>query len=465
MRRLQQNIPFLTILNGVVLGSALILYSFSPRKFIPIEVVIVVLAMQMNGLSAFEIPYFLLKANRKIKSAFFLFIAFLVVFALRQLWEDCIIFSRVDQGIIRSFDYFIKDVGLTFVLASIFWGRLSLPQIGGMASIVISVGIWAAANLVAEKLGFQSGAIANSFGESRYGFAETRWMPPLAESNGIFSIACFISAVTGILLLANSFQRQPFRWNLLLRLIVGCGVVTALVAAIRCQFRTEFILLPILFFWYAAKSIRKVKIIVLYAFVLCFFIAPILLAGKRGEHLLDMVQLDEIVKLSGSTTEDVLTLSGRTQIYDYGLERLSNPYVFFFGDGPSFRDASPSTADIRTTSVVQRGIGFHSSFLELLVANGSIMAFTVCFAWITCLFIVCRLNLANRFMSQILDVTLFNFLAWLSQSLTDAAMFYYFNTIVLSLIPLFGALRYLPSPSQPRPNYSIETSENSRLSG
>ena len=438
-------IPVLTACNGFIIGLFFLFMRLDPSRTLwPFIAFVVLVTFMLNGYFSGSMVLHQPPDNKMVKITLLVFISFTFIYLVRQLFQDIQIFKSTDRGSILAFDYFFNNCGLFLILAAIFFGRGVTSQIMRIISVVIGIGIWAGVNLLMDLLDLSlSGKQADiSFGDSRFGFVSYRWYPPLVESVWGFAAICSIVTVVGLVLLVRSFGRQGVFWNFWLRGLVLIAIGAALVAAFRCQFRTHSIVLLLALFWLICGKLKRVKILAMNMLFVAFIVAPLILSGTRGESFLDIIHLDEILKAAGSKTSEALTLSGRTELHDAGLEKLQDPLTFLIGQGPSLRDSGLVTS--LDSGAARRGYQYHSGFLDMLLSHGTLLSLAFSTALIICLQYIIRIYRSGKYSTDVvaqIDATLLYFCSWLTLSISDGGFFSYFDSFALAFVPLFGALR------------------------
>ena len=469
----------LPLLNGLIIGIAFtFLVAPVDKKLWAIPIVLASVALYANGFFGGNRFFVANSRGGYVSLTGRLFLFFIAVFLIRQYLQDYKIFTAVGFGTLYALDYAIKDLCLCLILMSVFWGEKSLPQVAGFISIITGIGFWAVSNLIVDALGLHLFKVEQQaeFGESRLDFIGTRWFPPLVVSNWSCSAACSIILVATLFIWWRAWQIRPSAFKKIYLLPLLISLLAGAVLIVRCQFRTQVIVLPLLLFWVVLVNHRRLKKL-LYVLVLVWFVtAPFLLAGNRSELILSSLRVDDLLKSVGTRVDSrVFKLSGRSDLYANGLEKLEDVSTVLWGEGPSLRDASITSRGtynydaIDKDTEASRGQLYHAGFFDLLFSCGGVM--TLIFLGILglCLNFLWRFAGRKGLPDQVgfdMDLTLFYFLAWMVLSCTDPGIFGYFEMLVLALIPLFGAMRYITLPQRapvvrPRaaPAYSSERTE------
>jgi hypothetical protein len=251
------------------------------------------------------------------------------------------------------------------ILVVLILGRLFIRPSEALTGIVIGVAIYGLANLVADYFGIgpeRSVELVERF-NSRFDYTEERWLPPLAISNGSFSMLCAFSICCALRMLGFCSVKE-FRSKMLFHLL---ALPILVICSVKVQFRGALIVVAAGFAWSALpfrmRPLLDMALLFLFPFVAMAFI------NLRGATVLQSLVPASVIEASGSSPEMFYTFSGRGYIWDYGFDQLADTHTLLMGEGPAKRDATPGLLAAGLEEVGMT-IGFHHSLVELLVAHG-----------------------------------------------------------------------------------------------
>ena len=234
-----------------------------------------------------------------------------------------------------------------------------------LLAISTAVAIYGAANLVADIADIgpdRSHEQVERF-SSRFDYVEERWLPPLAISNGSFSMLCAFAIC--ICLRFAGYSAVPGLRRMCLYAIALLPIL--LWCSIKVQFRGVLLVAASGMIW--AVLPWRIRPIMDMALLMMFPIVALSFIDLKAAEVLQGLVPAKLIAASGSSPEMFYTFSGRGYIWDYGFDLLNERETLLWGDGPAIRDATPGLLAAGLEEVGMT-IGFHHSFVELLVAHG-----------------------------------------------------------------------------------------------
>ncbi len=320
-------------------------------------------------------------------------------------------------------------------------------------AIVLGIAIYGAANLAAQVIGITPGRSEEQIERfrSRFEYVDFRWLPPLANSNGAFSMLNIFGL--GLALRVPFFSRGRLR--VLSSAVVLLAVVVLGVCAVLVQFRGTMLIILMSIVWILVGRDRW-RMVVDAVCLVGMVTVPFLFIHLYGCNLLEELLPRRVVALLGTNPESVYTLSGRAYFYNYGFDCLHDPATLWLGDGPGKRDATPGLMEAGLPELGVT-IGFHQSFLDMIIPHG-VIASSIVFAaigrllWL-CLFALRRRPRERRIVRPIYVGALAPIGVVASGSWIDGP-FGYFPILFLALLPAFSWILPMatsaPKHCQPR---------------
>jgi hypothetical protein len=290
-----------------------------------------------------------------------LLLAFFVVWALRVV-SDYRVLGLQGLGIRMAASYFT----MLFICLLLIRSRYFLNAKEQLLAVIVAISVYALANIVADFAGVGPDRSHENMDRliSRFEFAEYRWLPPLAISNGAFGMLVGMGMALLIKYVNLASKEERLR---LAGLLAGlCAIL--LYALVKAQFRASLLVLMCALAWLLLSARGKALFDSLL--VVAFPMTALAFIDLYASDLLEVTAPSWLWEISGSRTpEQFYTLSGRAYIYEYGFEVLNSFKVAVFGAGPGLRDASPAGYDTQIAEV-GLNLGFHHSFLDLWIAHG-----------------------------------------------------------------------------------------------
>ena len=360
------NIQLLILLNSALLGASNCLLAFGGKRTVFLLIIFTWIVTALNSVtldSIFDLRKISSRAHMRL--LWITIMLFAAYFLIRQFGENLIATKTMDP-LLKSVIILVQNSCYLWMLCSILiWSkRLSFPE--ALVVMLVSIGVFAGLNLLADTFLPRE---SNEFGDSRFeGLA--RWMPPMARSNGLFSVMCVVCAGTSINLLVR-WKCSTLCW--FLRVLVFISTMLALIAAFRCQFRAQLITITVACFLAFVPSLSTLRLLLILAFG-CMLAFPALFATKVGIRFVESLPIDQALEMIGSKSNNSATLSGRTEIYSYGWQRLATPEVFLLGEGPVLRNALKGVRDnAELRSSIDYRLPYHSSCIDTLVQHGALI--------------------------------------------------------------------------------------------
>jgi hypothetical protein len=247
-----------------------------------------------------------------------------------------------------------------------------------LSIVVIAVGAYVALNLALEVTGLMPGTIEQGF-QSRYVEGGLRWMPPLAKSNGLFSLLNRYALSMGLLMLVCARRSiQPIVGSL-----IALSVVSTAYAAILLEHRAAVIPILVAPTAYAFARMKRYTLAP-WSALIAMIIVPIVIGSGWWQRSAEALLPRSAFEVMGDPAT-VYTLSDRDSIYQYGLEYASAFKMGLWGDGPVFRDAAPGFPEASRMAIEAalslgapaQTFAFHNGLLDLLIPYGPL--FTLLF--------------------------------------------------------------------------------------
>jgi hypothetical protein len=222
-------------------------------------------------------------------------------------------------------------------------------------------------NLVADRLGigFESLLDRTSYFTSHFNEGGYRWQAPLYSSWQISGLLRWAVPVLAIALLKYS----RFRWTESALLGVGLGL--AVVVTIRCEFRAAIFPSIAAFVWLLAwrKSARAGLSVWFYVYSIT---VPFLITHDNAAQFLQNNLPGFVLQVAGGQDLlGVLTLSGRSVMWDAGLDVLATGKYLWVGQGHVLMNAAKDIGgqDAAAAQLFAR-LGYHQGMLDILFIYG-----------------------------------------------------------------------------------------------
>lgn len=212
------------------------------------------------------------------------------------------------------------------------------------------------------------------FGSSRFEGKEGRWNPALSRSNEHLSWMQSLSLSCILGLCAHLITSKVRRVGQIMPVI--CLLLLApfpLLCMIRTEFRGHLTAVMGAFGFVACWKLHVPRLGLL-SLATAVFILPCTFFTDVGPAIMDAIQIDALMEKAGSNSKRSTTLTGRTDLWYYAGQELSNSKsIMLLGAGPALRDASPADSH-DSVAIPGYRMNFHSAAVELFMANGVPMA-------------------------------------------------------------------------------------------
>ncbi|MFZ4768302.1 MAG: hypothetical protein ACOYMN_25425, partial [Roseimicrobium sp.] len=219
------------------------------------------------------------------------------IFAL--IWVVRMVFDFRELGL-QGFGLKIATGYMTHVciVSLLVWKRYFHRPTEAVVAIVVAVAIYGAANLAADRLGFGTrGVDEMEKYSSRFSYASFRWLPPLAISNGSFSMLFAFAICVGIR--CFGFVREPSHLGKCL--LILCVLPVLVWCSIKVQFRGALIVASTGLVW-AALSWRWRQRLDL-ALLTTFPLVALSFINLMGAELIQKITPPWVIEASGSPLE------------------------------------------------------------------------------------------------------------------------------------------------------------------
>lgn len=285
---------------------------------------------------------------------------FTVYFLLRDYWEGVSLAIHQVSKPVRV--EFVQNVVLLAGLFCVVLRPTSRTWQERLELFIVAMGVGAGLRHLIEIV--QPG-LGGEFGESRFEWADNRWIPPFVRSNGTFAMIASVCGTLGMLLVVEKGRGiAPMR-----RVILGAATLALFAASVRCQFRAHLLTVAGGVAWWVLPRVFKPAVTL--GATLVFLLFPLLFISSQQVALIETLRADVVLERLGSRTEGAQSLSGRTDLYAYGWDRVFGGEVGLFGEGPRLRDASPALP--LDQQMITLRVGFHSGFLDAVVCHGVLL--------------------------------------------------------------------------------------------
>lgn len=247
---------------------------------------------------------------------------------------------------------------------------LAQPDAGPFRWLVSTASMVAAMyllNLVADAagFGFESLRAREQFWGSRYIEGGYRWQSPLISSWQLSGLGRWAVAV----LVAGILFVHRRRWPMYL--LVGWVLVIAY-GSVKLEYRAAVFPLLAMLGWLAVVR-RDLRGWLAASAIAYTAAAPFLFGTDYFTEILRESIPTSVTRLLGDSDENVLSLSGRTDIWAMALDRLGEGDYLVFGQGFVNLDASWTEAlDLSFMDFEITKYSFHQGFLDLLYMTGTL---------------------------------------------------------------------------------------------
>lgn len=239
----------------------------------------------------------------------------------------------------------------------------------GLLLLAMTVAFICLGNQVADILGIGSEYLKSreAFWASRYLEGSFRWQSPLLSSWQLSGQGRWALPLLLVPLLARGSRRVALTAFLPLAAVVA-------VALVRIEFRAA--VFPLLGFigWSLCKGqrLRGVLAAGMYAYMIA---APFIFGSPTFLNLAERLIPEFIIRLSGASLENILSLTERTTLWLLALEDLTAGHTLLSGQGYYGLDASIFGAwDLGGLAELIAKYSFHQGFLDLCFIFGSFWA-------------------------------------------------------------------------------------------
>jgi len=278
-------------------------------------------------------------------------------------------------GIRGAFTTFAMAMGFVgfFILLQAYLGPRRLGRY--LAAVALGVGWFTWLNLLASAVGFGGDRVwaRESLYSSWYDADRTRWQSALISGGTLSGMGRFA------LPLLLWFLWQARRGSWLGKLAFGSAAVGVLVVLVRAEMRNAAIPLLGMGLWVIAWR-PMARACVSFAFCGYAVAAPFLWTYQPFVQLLQDLTPEFVIRALGNQNfEDMLTLTGRTSIWEDGMKYLAEGSLLFAGTGQSGLNSADYSASAyealsRFDPEMVPRLDFHQGFIDLCFIVGIVPA-------------------------------------------------------------------------------------------
>jgi len=372
--------------------------------------------------------------GRSTRLLWFALTAFIVIFLGRQFVENLTMLAEIGDLLpkVVATDVALKNLGLFVALCQMFLFSRRLEYRERWLPLIIGFGIYAFVNLVADRF---MPARDNVFSSTRFEGREDRWMPYLVRSNALFSAECVV--VSCIWIGWNLTMVRKIRVGAIPWIAAWVAVGVLLWAALRCEFRGNLVILGAMFMLVAVRAPR-IRQLMMFAAILTVIGFPVIFYQGFGHRLIAALDIEKRLQSIGSSTASSSTLSNRTDLWEYGIERLGSAQILCLGEGPVLRDAQPAIDEFREGY----RMSYHSAFLDLVVGNGIFAGGVILLLLVRLANSLCKAAVhapRSSPVAEIVEPAILCVFLWCSTSFMDTGIGTY-EALLLCIIPPLGGL-------------------------
>jgi hypothetical protein len=229
------------------------------------------------------------------------------------------------------------------------------------------------ANLMAERVGFGFDYLTDRTAvfESRLGDKSFRWQTPLYSAwqmSGLLRVSLPLSIMFAV-------QRRHRRLEAAFWLV---GAVIMAFVMKRIEYRAAVI--PTLFLGGLLLLRNQAWRCTLgFGAVIYAFAAPLILPSESVQKVLLDLLPDSLETSLGQRLQEIVTFSGRTEIWKHAIRNLMDGSHFFLGEGQYNLDCSKDLgAEMVVVSDLFRRISFHQGAIDIFYIYGTFFAGILC---------------------------------------------------------------------------------------
>jgi hypothetical protein len=282
-------------------------------------------------------------------------------------WQESI--SMFASDVIRGV---VGNIGLLLLVGWVVMINSARGVRSTMASLAFAFAWYGAINVGIDAMGLGSIVLVDrtEMNASRYFSGGYRWQAPLYSS---WQLSGLLRWSVPILLVVawQDCRNQPAA-----RLLLLGALTLSTYVLILCEFRAAVFPLIGTAVWFAVRSYR-IRAAIAVACALYSVAVPFALTSETFLTAFERHLPDSITVLAGDQTiGEVLSLSGRTDMWAAGIEVLQTGKYLWLGQGHVLFDATADVGAIwgEIDPVSYRRLSYHQSFLDLMFIYGVVPA-------------------------------------------------------------------------------------------
>jgi hypothetical protein len=244
-------------------------------------------------------------------------------------------------------------------------GYRQLPEV--LATLAFAFVWFGVLNLLADATGYAADFNSERTAtlSSRYLTGEYRWQAPLYSSGRLSGLLRWAIPILAVMLLRYRMYISRF--------VASVAIVCAAYVLWKCEFRAAIFPTAIALIWMVVGN-RRLQAALACACVVYAIVAPILWTSDTFPTILARTVPDQVLQLAGNQdAQQVLTLTGRTDLWAAAIEVLESGKYFWAGQGPVRFDAINDLGfffwtDIETDPTYR--VGYHHGVLDVVFTYG-----------------------------------------------------------------------------------------------